>query len=96
MINFYFKTFPSFQAELIHMRAELTESKSKREVLETELHHLLLQLHSSQLSRLPDTLGNKRLDQYIKPEINVIKQKLEAEIRQSPLRGGKNKTFCKF
>ncbi|CAH1102621.1 unnamed protein product [Psylliodes chrysocephalus] len=82
-----FQNSAKVEAELIHMRAELTESKSKREVLETELHHLLLQLHSSQLSRLPDTLGNKRLDQYIKPEINVIKQKLEAEIRQSPLRG---------
>nr|XP_023016160.1 Golgi-associated PDZ and coiled-coil motif-containing protein-like [Leptinotarsa decemlineata] len=68
------------------MRAELTDSKSKREVLENELHHLLLQLHSSQLSQLPDSLGNKRQDQYFKPDVNTIKKKLEAEIRQSPIR----------
>ncbi|XP_072389062.1 uncharacterized protein [Diabrotica undecimpunctata] len=86
-----FQNSAKVEAELIHMRAELTDSKSKREVLENELHHLLLQLHSSQLSRLPDSLGNKRQDQYIKPEVNVIKQKLEAEIRQSPLRGAGSK-----
>uniref|UniRef100_A0A6P7HCY9 Uncharacterized protein LOC114349341 n=1 Tax=Diabrotica virgifera virgifera TaxID=50390 RepID=A0A6P7HCY9_DIAVI len=86
-----FQNSAKVEAELIHMRAELTDSKSKREVLENELHHLLLQLHSSQLSRLPDSLGNKRHDQYIKPEVNVIKQKLEAEIRQSPLRGAGSK-----
>lgn len=67
------------------MRAELTESKSKREVLESELHHLLLQLHSSQLSKLPESLGNKRQDQTFKPDVNAIKKKLEAEIRESPL-----------
>ncbi|CAG9863374.1 unnamed protein product [Phyllotreta striolata] len=82
-----FQNSAKIEAELVHMRAELTESKSKREVLENELHHLLLQLHSSQLSRLPDSLGNKRQDQYIKPDVSAIKQKLEAEIRQSPLRG---------
>ncbi|KAJ8916231.1 hypothetical protein NQ315_016370 [Exocentrus adspersus] len=73
-------------AELIHMRAELTESKSKKEVLESELHNLLLQLHSSQLSKLPDSLGNQRQDQHFKPDVSAIKKKLEAEIRQSPIR----------
>ncbi|CAH2005419.1 unnamed protein product [Acanthoscelides obtectus] len=63
------------------MRAELTESKSKREALECELHHLLLQLHSSQLAKLPD----KRPDGHFKPDVNAIKKKLDAEIRQSPL-----------
>ncbi|XP_057664869.1 uncharacterized protein LOC130899111 [Diorhabda carinulata] len=80
-----FQNSAKLEAELIHMRAELIESKSKREVLENELHHLLLQLHSSQLSRLPDSLGNKKQDQYIKPDVNMIKQKFEAEIRQSPI-----------
>lgn len=71
------------------MRAELIESKSKKEVLESELHNLLLQLHSSQLSKLPDSLGNKRQDQHFKPDVSAIKKKLEAEIRQSPIRIGK-------
>lgn len=71
------------------MRAELTESKSKRDVLENELHHLLLQLHSSQLSKLPDTLSNKKQDQHFKPDVNAIKKRLDAEIRQSPLRRSK-------
>ncbi|KAG5900142.1 hypothetical protein JTB14_012815 [Gonioctena quinquepunctata] len=68
------------------MRAELTESKSKREVLESELHHLLLQLHSSQLSKLPENLGNKRQEQYFRPDVNAIKKKLDEEIKQSPIR----------
>ncbi|CAG9814214.1 unnamed protein product [Phaedon cochleariae] len=68
------------------MRAELTESKSKREVLESELHHLLLQLHSSQLSKLPDSLGNKRQENLIKPDISAIKQRFDNEIKQSPMR----------
>lgn len=71
------------------MRAELAESKSKREVLENELHHLLLQLHSSQLAKLPDTLGNRKQDQHFKPDVSAIKKRLDAEIRQSPLRRGK-------
>ncbi|KAJ8976647.1 hypothetical protein NQ317_009110 [Molorchus minor] len=74
------------RAELIHMRAELVEAKSKKEVLESELHNLLLQLHSSQLSKLPDSLGNKRQDHHLKPDVHAIKKKLEAEIRQSPIR----------
>ncbi|KAJ8929740.1 hypothetical protein NQ314_017555 [Rhamnusium bicolor] len=73
-------------AELIHMRAELIDSKSKKEVLDSELHNLLLQLHSSQLSKLPDSLGSKRQDHYFKPDVSAIKKKLEAEIRQSPIR----------
>jgi CRISPR/Cas system type I-B associated protein Csh2 (Cas7 group RAMP superfamily) len=74
------------QAELIHMRAELVESKAKREVLEQELHNLLLQLHSSQLSQLPDSLSNRKQDSNFKPDVNNIKKKLEAELRQSPIR----------
>ncbi|RZC33391.1 golgi-associated PDZ and coiled-coil motif-containing protein-like, partial [Asbolus verrucosus] len=73
-------------AELIHMRAELVESKAKREVLEQELHNLLLQLHSSQLSQLPDSLSNRKQDPNFKPDVNNIKKKLEAELRQSPIR----------
>ncbi|KAF7264501.1 hypothetical protein GWI33_023131 [Rhynchophorus ferrugineus] len=74
------------RAELIHLRAELVDSKAKKELLENELHNLLLQLHSSQLSQLPDSLGNKKADQFFKPDVNAIKKRLEAEIRQSPLR----------
>ncbi|KAJ3634324.1 hypothetical protein MTP99_011208 [Tenebrio molitor] len=74
------------RAELIHMRAELVESKAKREVLEQELHNLLLQLHSSQLSQLPDSLSNRKQDSNFKPDVNNIKKKLEAELRQSPIR----------
>lgn len=77
-----------FQAELIHMRAELTESRSKKEVLESELHHLLLQLHSSQLSKLPNSIGGKRLEHF-KPDVGAIKKKFDAEIRQSPVRKSK-------
>ncbi|KAJ8958794.1 hypothetical protein NQ318_019552, partial [Aromia moschata] len=73
-------------AELIHMRAELIEAKSKKELLEGELHTLLLQLHSSQLSKIPDGLGNKRQDQHLKPDVNAIKKKLDDEIKQSPIR----------
>jgi hypothetical protein len=68
------------------MRAELVESKAKREVLEQELHNLLLQLHSSQLSQLPDSLSNRKQDSNFKPDVNNIKKKLEAELRQSPIR----------
>lgn len=81
-----FQNSAKVEAELIHLRAELVESKAKKELLENELHNLLLQLHSSQLSQLPDSLGNKKVDQHFKPDVNAIKQRLEAEIRQSPLR----------
>lgn len=81
-----FQNSAKIEAELIHMRAELIESKSKKEVLESELHNLLLQLHSSQLSKLPDSLSNKRQEQHLKPDVTAIKKKLEAEIRQSPIR----------
>lgn len=73
------------------MRAELVESKAKREVLEQELHNLLLQLHSSQLSQLPDSLSNRKQDPNFKPDVNNIKKKLEAELRQSPIRNNKSK-----
>ncbi|XP_063914187.1 uncharacterized protein LOC135130681 isoform X2 [Zophobas morio] len=58
-----FQNSAKIEAELIHMRAELVESKAKRELLEQELHNLLLQLHSSQLSQLPDSLVNKESDE---------------------------------
>jgi hypothetical protein len=81
-----FQNSAKIEAELIHMRAELVESKAKREVLEQELHNLLLQLHSSQLSQLPDSLSNRKQDSNFKPDVNNIKKKLEAELRQSPIR----------
>ncbi|XP_066156361.1 uncharacterized protein [Euwallacea fornicatus] len=81
-----FQNSAKLEAELIHLRAELIESKSKKQLLENELHNLLLQLHSSQLSQLPDSLGNKKLDQHFKPDVTAIKRRLEAEIKQSPLR----------
>lgn len=80
-----FQNSAKIEAELIHMRAELVESKSKREVLEQELHNLLLQLHSAQLSNLPDSLDGKKQDPYFKPDVNNIRKKLEAELRISPI-----------
>lgn len=75
------------------MRAELVESKSKREVLEQELHNLLLQLHSAQLSNLPDTLDGKKQDPYFRPDVNNIRKKLEAELRISPIHVSKSEFF---
>lgn len=72
------------QAELIHMRAELIESKSKREILEQELHTLLLQLHSAQLSHLPSMNGGRIQDSKIEPDVNIIKKKLQDELKKSP------------
>ncbi|XP_019867271.2 uncharacterized protein LOC109596213 isoform X2 [Aethina tumida] len=81
-----FQNSAKIEAELIHMRTELVESKAKREVLERELHNLLLQLHSQQLSYLPDSKSSgKKQDMHIIPDINNIKKKLEAEIKQSPV-----------
>lgn len=73
------------QAELIHMRAELVDSKAKREILEQELHNLLLQLHSTQLSKIPKANGTFKPDPAnFKPDVNNIKQKLDDEIKKSP------------
>ncbi|KAI4466359.1 golgi-associated pdz and coiled-coil motif-containing [Holotrichia oblita] len=77
-------------AELIHMRAELVESKSKREILEQELHNLLLQLHTAQLSQLPTLNGNFKQDAGFKPDVNNIKKKLEDELKRSPSHSVKN------
>ncbi|KRT80420.1 PDZ domain-containing protein [Oryctes borbonicus] len=79
-----------FTAELIHMRAELVESKSKREILEQELHNLLLQLHTAQLSQLPTINGNFKQDPGFKPDVNNIKKKLEDELKRSPSHSIKN------
>ncbi|XP_025829519.1 probable serine/threonine-protein kinase DDB_G0282963 isoform X1 [Agrilus planipennis] len=67
------------------MRAELVESKSKHEILEQELHNLILQLHSSQLSQLPSLSLNKNLDP-TKHDIHNIKKRLDEEIKNSPTR----------
>lgn len=72
-----------FQAELIHLRAELVESRAKRDILEQEFHSLLLQLHSSQLSHLPAQLSNRKQDGKLQPDVNNIRKKLEDEIRKS-------------
>ena len=58
------------------------ESKSKREVLEQELHNVLLQLHSAQLGQLPSVNGST--DPNFKPDVNNIKRKLEEELKRSP------------
>ncbi|XP_060517759.1 Golgi-associated PDZ and coiled-coil motif-containing protein-like [Cylas formicarius] len=81
-----FQNSAKIEAELIHLRAELVESKAKNHLLENELHNILLQLHSSQLSHLPDSLSNKKVDSHFKPDVSAIKKRLEAELRQSPLR----------
>lgn len=76
------------------MRAELVDSKAKKECLEHEMHNFLLQLHSTQLAQIPENVQFKKNDQYnnIKPDISIIKKKLEAEIKQSPLHI--NKSIC--
>lgn len=75
------------------MRAELVESQSKRELLEKELHNLLLLLHSTQLSQTVSTThinNNNKQEKnvnmnYIKPEmVNNIKKKIEDELNSSP------------
>lgn len=66
------------------MRAELIDSKSKREILEQELHTLLLQLHSAQLSHLPGLVGGRTQDSKIEPDVNIIKKKLQDELKKSP------------
>ncbi|GLV41386.1 brachyenteron [Carabus blaptoides fortunei] len=79
-----FQNSAKIEAELIHMRAELIESKSKREILEQELHTLLLQLHSAQLSHLPGLVSGKNQDSKIEPDVNIIKKKLQDELKKSP------------
>ncbi|KAK9869725.1 hypothetical protein WA026_003462 [Henosepilachna vigintioctopunctata] len=87
-----FQNSAKIEAELIHLRTELVESKSKREVLEQELHNFLLQLHSAQLSHLPGSLDGKKQDPNFKPDVDNIRRRLEAELRISPVhinKGGK-------
>lgn len=73
------------------MRAELVESKSKREILEQELHNLLLQLHTAQLAQIPTVNGNFKQDPGFKPDVNNIKKKLEDELKRSPSHSIKSK-----
>lgn len=90
-----FQNSAKIEAELIHMRAELVETKSKKEMLEHELHNILLQLHSAQLSQLPID-SHKKHEQFIKPDISLIKKKLEAEIHKSPLHRSASKDSDDF
>lgn len=78
-----FQSSAKIEAELIHMRAELIESKAKRELLEQELHNLLLQLHTSQLSQLPNTATRVQNPKF-EPDVSNIKKKFESEIKSSP------------
>ncbi|CAH0556445.1 unnamed protein product [Brassicogethes aeneus] len=80
-----FQNSAKVEAELIHMRTELVDSKAKREVLERELHCLLLQLHTQQLAKLPESKLSGKKDQHFIPDVNNIKKKFEAEIKQSPV-----------
>lgn len=66
------------------MRAELVESKSKRELLEKDFHNLLLHLHSSQLSQLPNNNTYNKQDPNFKPDVNIIKKKIQDELKNSP------------
>lgn len=61
------------QAELIDLRTELVNSKTRQEVLEEDSRSLLLQLHSLQLDRLP---SNQNPEQY--------KEKIETALKLSP------------
>lgn len=75
------------------MRAELVESKAKRELLEQELHNLLLQLHTSQLSQLPGLKGNRIQTSKLEPDVNNIKKKFEDEIKSSPAHNSNGSKF---
>lgn len=87
--------FSKLQAELIHMRAELVESKSKRELLEKELHNLLLHLHSTQLSQLPNNITHNKHDTNFKPDVNNIKKKMQDELKKSPTHFMKSNVLAK-
>ncbi|KAF5281258.1 hypothetical protein FQA39_LY05144 [Lamprigera yunnana] len=65
------------------MRAELIESRAKRELLEQELHSLLLQLHTLQLSQLPNATGRVQNPKF-EPDVSNIKKKFESEIKNTP------------
>lgn len=47
----YFLLF-LFQAELVNMRTELVETKTRNQAVEEELHAVLVQLHTTQLQQL--------------------------------------------
>lgn len=70
------------------MRAELVESKAKKDILEQELHNLLLQLHSSQLAHLPGQLAKNKQDSKIEPDVHNIKKRLEDELKKSTTPNG--------
>lgn len=90
-----FQNSAKIEAELIHMRAELVESKAKRELLEQELHNLLLQLHTSQLSQLPGLKGNRIQTSKLEPDVNNIKKKFEDEIKSSPAHNSNGNVIIK-
>lgn len=78
------------------MRAELVESKAKKDILEQELHNLLLQLHSSQLAHLPGQLSKNKQDSKIEPDVNNIKKRLEDELKKSTSPSSKETDELKF
>lgn len=78
------------------MRAELVESKAKKDILEQELHNLLLQLHSSQLAHLPGQLAKNKQDSKIEPDVNNIKKRLEDELKKSTTPSTKETDELKF
>lgn len=79
------------------MRAELVESKAKKDILEQELHNLLLQLHSSQLAHLPGQPARSRPDPKIEPDVSNIKRRLEDELKKSaPSKNNKDTDEIKF
>lgn len=78
------------------MRAELVESKAKKDILEQELHNLLLQLHSSQLAHLPGQLAKNKQDFKIEPDVYNIKKRLEDELKKSATPTNKETDELKF
>lgn len=73
------------------------ESKAKKDILEQELHNLLLQLHSSQLSHLPGQLAkNKHDSNKIEPDVNNIKKRFEDELKKSVTPTSKDSDELKF
>ncbi|XP_075234020.1 Golgi-associated PDZ and coiled-coil motif-containing protein-like isoform X2 [Lycorma delicatula] len=52
-----FQNSAKIEAELVHMRTELVETKTRNQALGEELHAVLVQLHTTQLQQLPGDDG---------------------------------------
>lgn len=66
------------QAEIVHLRSEIVDMKVQNELLEKEMHSLLVQLHADQLDRLHLVYPEQKEN---------IKDKLQRDLAESsPIR----------